>query len=65
MIIFYVFLAAESDSDIRFPPSRLNLAADEVIVFKKQFEIKNYFPKTVVNSYTFDHFPCVLGREII
>ena len=36
MIIFYVFLAAESDSDIRFPPSRLDFAAHEVTIFRKQ-----------------------------
>ena len=40
MIIFYVFLAAESDSDIRFPPSRPVFAADEVIIFRKQKKIK-------------------------
>ena len=36
MILFYVFLAAESDSDIRFPPSRLDFAAHEVTIFRKQ-----------------------------
>ena len=36
MIIFNVFLAAESDSDIRFPPSRLDFAAHEVTIFRKQ-----------------------------
>ena len=36
MIIFYVFLAAESDSDICFPPSRLDFAAHEVTIFRKQ-----------------------------
>ena len=30
MIIFYVFLAPESDSDIRFSPSRLDFAAHEI-----------------------------------
>ena len=30
------FLAAESDSDIRFPPSRLDFAAHEVTIFRKQ-----------------------------
>ena len=28
-------LAAESDSDIRFPPSRLDFAAREVTIFRK------------------------------
>ena len=33
MIIFYVFLAAESESDISFAPSHLEIAAYEVIIF--------------------------------
>ena len=33
MIIFYVFLAAQSDSDIRFSPSRLDFAVHEVEIF--------------------------------
>ena len=36
MIIFYVFLAAESDSDIHFAPSGLDFAAHEVTIFRKQ-----------------------------
>ena len=36
MIIFYVFFAAESDSDIHFPPPRLDFAAHEVTIFRKQ-----------------------------
>ena len=43
MIIFYVFWAAESDSDIRFPPSRLDFAAHEVNIFRKKLKIKNLF----------------------
>ena len=34
MIIFDVLLAAELESDIRFAPSRLNLALLEVSVFR-------------------------------
>ena len=33
MIIFYVFLAAESEFDIRFSLSRLDFAAQEVEIF--------------------------------
>ena len=33
MIIFYVFLAAESEFDIRFSPSRLDFAVQEVEIF--------------------------------
>ena len=32
-IIFYVFLAAESESDIRFASSRLDLAVPELWIF--------------------------------
>ena len=56
MIIFYVFLAAESDSDIRFPPSRLDFAAQEVTILENNRKSKNYFPETVVNRHTFDLF---------
>ena len=33
MIIFYVFLAAESESDIRFASSRLDLAVTDLWIF--------------------------------
>ena len=33
---FLCFLAAESNSDIRFPPSRLDFAVHEVTIFRKQ-----------------------------
>ena len=33
MIIFYVFLAAESEYDIRFASSRLDLAVPELWIF--------------------------------
>ena len=33
IIIFYVFLAAESEFDNRFSPSRLDLAVQEVEMF--------------------------------
>ena len=36
VIIFYVFLATESKSDIRFAPSRLDFVAWEVTIFGKQ-----------------------------
>ena len=36
VIIFYVFLATESESDISFAPSRLDFAACEVTIFGKQ-----------------------------
>ena len=36
VIIFYVLLATESESDISFAPSRLDFAACEVTFFGKQ-----------------------------
>ena len=36
IIIFYVFFAAESESDVSFAPSRLDFAACEVTIFGKQ-----------------------------
>ena len=36
VIIFYVLLATESESDISFAPSRLDFAAWEVTIFGKQ-----------------------------
>ena len=36
VIIFYVFLATESKSEISFAPSRLDFAACEVTIFGKQ-----------------------------
>ena len=39
MIICYVFLAAESESDIRFASSRLDLAAPDLWIFA--FLLKN------------------------
>ena len=36
VIIFYVFLATESESDIIFAPSRLDFAACEVNICEKQ-----------------------------
>ena len=36
VVIFYVFLAAESETDISFAPSRLDFAACEVTIFGKQ-----------------------------
>ena len=36
MIIFYVFLATEPEPDISFSPTRLDFAAGEVPIFRKQ-----------------------------
>ena len=36
MIIFYVFFAAESKSEMTFSPTRLDFAAPEVTIFRKR-----------------------------
>ena len=36
MVVFYVLLAATSDSVIRFSSSRLDFATYEVTIFRKQ-----------------------------
>ena len=38
VVIFYVLLATESESDISFAPSRLDFSACEVTNFRKQGE---------------------------
>ena len=36
IIVFYVFLAAEYDSENRFSPSRLDFAVHKVTIVRKQ-----------------------------
>ena len=36
MILFYVYIRAESESDIRFSPTRLDFAAHEFTLLKKK-----------------------------
>ena len=43
MIIFYVLLVAESEFDIRFSPSRLDFAVQEVESFHFYGKLKKYF----------------------
>ena len=45
VIIYYVFFAAESESDISFAPSRLDFAACEVTIFGKQQKMKKLFSR--------------------
>ena len=56
MIVFYVFLAAKFESDIRFSPTRLDFAVNEVIIFENNTLSKKYFLETVVTCHTFDYF---------
>ena len=42
MIIFYVFLAAESESDIRFASSRLDLAVPDLWIFAYLLKSEKY-----------------------
>ena len=52
MMIFYVFLAAESESDIRFSPTLLDLAVKEVghFAFLKKIE-ENFLCKSELSLY--------------
>ena len=43
MIIFYVFFAAESESDIRFASSRLDLAVPDLWIFAFLLKSENIF----------------------
>ena len=40
MIIFHVFVAAESETNISFSKTRLDFDAHEVTIFRKQLKIK-------------------------
>ena len=46
MIFFYVFLAAEIESNICFSSTRLDFAAHEVTINKNNRKSKNYFLET-------------------
>ena len=43
MVVFYVLLAAASETEIRFSSTRLGFAAHEVSIFRKQCKIKKSF----------------------
>ena len=49
MIIFYRFLAAESESEISLSPTHIDFAAH----LEKNRKSKNYFLETVVYCHTF------------
>ena len=51
MIIFYVFLAAESEFNIRFSPSRLDFSVQEVEIFHFYRKLKKYFLARVDYHY--------------
>ena len=42
---FLCFLAAESESDIRFSPTGLDFTGHEVTNFRKQYKIKKLFSR--------------------
>ena len=56
VVVLFNFLAAESESDNRFSPTRLNFAAHKVTIFRKNRKSKNYFLKTMVNCHTLEYF---------
>ena len=62
MIIFYVFLAAESD--IRFTSLRLDLAVPELWIFAFLLKSEKKFRASVIYNYNLDVFLCILEQEI-
>ena len=59
MTVFYVSIAAESNSDIRFSPSGPGFAAHEITIFlslENNRKPKNHFLEAVDDSHTFDNF---------
>ena len=61
MIVYYIVLTA--DSDIRFSSTRLDFAAIRSL-FLENIRNQKSLSRTAINFHTFDHFYCVLGREI-
>ena len=45
MIFAYIFVAGESESDIRLSPTRPDFAAHGVTIFRKQQKIKKLFSR--------------------
>ena len=56
MIIFFFFLAAESEFDINFSPTRLSLAAQEVEILHFYRKLKQKFKqKWTITTCIFGH----------
>ena len=63
-IICYVFLAAESESEIRFASSRLDLAVPELWIFAFLLKSEKRFRVQVIYNYNLDIFLCIYGQGI-
>ena len=63
MIIFYVFLAAESESDIRFASSRLDLTVPELWIFAFLLKSEKNFRAQVIYNYNLDVFYVFLTKK--
>ena len=64
MIIFYVFLAAESEYDIRFASSRLDLAVPELWIFAFLLKSEKKISSGIDLYYNLDVFLCIFGQGI-
>ena len=62
MIIFYVFLAAESKSAIRFASSRLDLAVPELWIFAFLLKSEKKIRAQVSYNYNLDVFYVFLDK---
>ena len=61
---FLCFLAAESESDIRFASSRLDLAVPELWIFAFLLKSEKKFRAQVIYNYNLDVFLCIFGPGI-
>ena len=64
MIIFYAFLAAESEYDIRFASSRLYLAVPEQWIFAFLLKSEKKIRAQVIYNYNLDIFLYIFGQRI-
>ena len=63
IIIFYVFLAAESEYDIRFASSRLDLAVPELWIFAFLLKSEKKIRAQVSYNYNLDVFYVFLDKK--
>ena len=64
MIVAYIFWPLNPNLTSVFLLHVWILLHTRSLFLENNRKSKNYFPETVVNSHTFDHFQCVLGPGI-
>ena len=58
------FVAAESEPDIRFASSRLDLAVPELSIFAFLLKSEKTFRAYVIYNHNLDIFLCIFGQGI-